>query len=195
LFGGGGGGVSVSSTGLVSADTQGGGYTGLFFEKESQSNALLIAGGGGAAPNSMPGGKGGAGGGLVSQVAFAPWGYPCSQQNQEAGQTFAPPYAGPLLGAGGLISPFPYSSGITTGYRIGGSGGGYFGGGLSTYKSNCSFGAGGSGFIASSIQDGVTTTGDYNNPANNTDIDYIPGSAIGTSTRIKAGSGLAVIFL
>ena len=197
-FGGGGGGYMMSSSMIESAQSQGGGYSGLFINTETQTNALLIAGGGGGVMNNMPGSRGGAGGGLISQVAFAPTGYPCSQANQQAGQTIAPPYAGPLLGAGGKISPFPSTSLITSNYTIGGSGGGYFGGGLSTKKSNCSFGAGGSGFVSTSteVQNGSTVTGNYEVPPNTSDPDYISGSSVGTkSPNTQGGNGLVVLSL
>jgi hypothetical protein len=158
----GGGGVGDINRG------NGGGYSGIFRNSQTQGNAVLMAGGGG-----------GAGGGIGSSAAGAGGG-----TSGQAGNTTA---GGSMPGGGTQIAGGTGSgsgAALQGGGGLSGGGGGYFGGGAGGDSGSYAPAAGGgSGYINNSyVTSGNTYTGNGNTPGNNADSDR------GTSGNARSGS-------
>lgn len=156
--------------------TGGGGMSGIFRSSYSQNNSVLIAGGGGSHGFGGPG-YGGAGGGTSGQNA---------ERNNSYGGTQTAGGGGQLVGQalqGG-------SSFTSASYQCGAGGGGYFGGGA--YNSMLGSGAGGSGYINTTIvTNGYTVAGSKDTPGNSSDVDR--GSSGQGTGDVKNGNDGRVI--
>jgi hypothetical protein len=168
--------------GVAFGGTEGGGYTGIFYDSVSQGNVMLIAGGGGSGGNTDFTGTGGAGGGITAG---------------DAGNTSQGGFGGTLLAGGAATSGNGPTAGSAlrggsgqknnaSAASLGGGGGGYFGGG----GGNVGGGGGGSGRIGlfADVTAGTTTAGSGNTVANSADADRAGSGQGGNATIGNTGS-------
>ena len=190
--GGGRGGISAS-------DGSGGGMSAI---AEGSAPLIIAGGGGGGSQGGSASGftryQGGAGGGLEGNNAsiYSGAGYRGMVLAQGGTQTSG--------GAGG--GPYPSQAGsqykggdpqaVSCGVTGGGGGSGYYGGGSGgasdwgCFAGHQTSGAGGSGYIAPSVQNGATVAGQNGTPPETSSPYYIPGTAAG-GTPAPPGAALA----
>ncbi len=201
----------------------GGGYSGVFFGAVSQANARIIAGGGGGGgffSNATWGSSGGNGGGdfggdgaVPQSTSYAARGLGgSSQAGGVGGCSTNPPNAQcgqngtALVGGGGGVGGLTFTRtgatfgggggvGASTSFNSGGGGGGYFGGGGGA-NDTASGGGGGSGYLHSTVTNGVSATAV--NPGEalaQNEVGYTAGSAVGgnVGTATAGGNGLVLI--
>jgi hypothetical protein len=171
----GGGGVGDVNRG------NGGGYTGIFRNSQTQGNAVLMAGGGG-----------GAGGGFGSFVSGAGGG--TSGQAGNAGQGAQPGGGTQSAGGAGTGANHSASGGALQGANgLSGGGGGYYGGASGGDNGSYAPGTGGgSGYINGTyVTGGNTYTGNGGTPGNSSDSDR--GTAGNARTSSGAGTDGKII--
>lgn len=196
-----------ASTNVSSGCRVGGGFTGLFSGSQNQSNAIIVAGGGGggttyeAGPYAFHGGSGGGSAGErghgynldTGQGSDNYFGYGGTQTSGGAGALGTADDGSSLRGGHGANG----SAGTPAG-----GGGGYFGGGGSggTPPSSPSHGVrgsagGGSGYLRSTVANGVLTTGIGPIPGNSSDGHRQGAGSGGTTSSFTTGSSGRVVIL
>lgn len=188
----------------------GGGYSGIFRTSKTQGNAIIMAGGGGGGGSQRTlgnGNNGGAGGGLTGERGYAAFDNRYSYGGGGGTQTGAGTQASTDGGGTDAGTGTALAGGFArTNSYGGGGGGGYFGGSGGGYNEQNTMGGGGggSGYLASTVLNGVLIGGVGSTPGNFGDWDiqsmstthnvrYATGGMTGGNIIQYGGMGLVII--